>query len=263
MIAMSPIEPLSPPPMWLRAINPSTGTATGRSGRMPKSRGMIIDLDDTLYPRGRFVQSGFAAVSVHLATSSVVSAGRAYAHLSRCAARGEAATAFQSLCSTFNLNIDLVPVLVDVFRSHTPDIFLGHGARELLAGLRSDGWRLAVLTNGLPAVQRRKVEALGLSELVDHVIFAENLAPGGKPAPAVFREALLRLGTRAERSVAVGDDPTCDIAGARAVGVATIRLAVSAVTVPHDQEADVVVSSLTEVRQAATALMEGAIRHAA
>jgi len=263
MIAMSPVEAVTPPPVWLRSGGAFTGTASARPERARKSRGMIIDLDDTLYPRGRFVQSGFAAVASHLAATTNLSADRAYAHLSRCAARGESATAFQSLCVKFNLSLDLVGVLLEVFRAHKPNIFLGHGAVELLIGLRRDGWRLAVVTNGLPAVQARKVDALGLSTLVDHVIFAENLAAGGKPAPAVFREALLRLGTRAERSVAVGDDARSDIAGARAIGIATIRLALSTVTIPEGQEADLVVGSLTDVQRAATALIEGAIRHAA
>ena len=33
---------------------------------MPRNRGVLFDLDDTLYPLRRFVRSGFKAVAVHL-----------------------------------------------------------------------------------------------------------------------------------------------------------------------------------------------------
>lgn len=263
MIPMSPVESLTPPAVWLFGSGAAKVPTLDRTTRFRRSRGLIIDLDNTLYPLGRFVQSGFAAVASHVSRDFDVPADAAYALLSRCAARGEQQTAFQSLCKKFNLGRDTVPVLVEVFRAHRPSIFLGHGARDLLLGMRADGWRLAVLTNGIPAVQARKVEALRLGEFVDHVLYAEHLAPGGKPAPTVFVESLRRLGTRPERTVCVGDDPHCDIAGARSAGLATVRLAVSDVQVSPEFEADIVVQALTEVPRAAAALLEGVTRNVA
>ncbi len=263
MTAMTPVESFNPPPVWLYGAGAAKIPTVDRAGRWRKSRGVIIDLDNTLYPLQRYVQSGFAAVAAHVSTAFGVPQADASALLSRCAARGEQQTAFQALCQQFGLGHETVPVLVEVFRAHRPSIFLGHGARNLLRGLRADGWRLAVLTNGLPSVQARKVEALGLGELVDQVLYAEHFAVGGKPTPAVFLETLRRLGTRLDRTVCVGDDPRCDIAGARSVGLATIRLAVSDEAVAPELEADIVVDSLSDVPQAAAALLEGVTRNVA
>jgi putative hydrolase of the HAD superfamily len=234
-----------------------------RAGRWRRSRGIIIDLDDTLYPLGRFVHSGFAAVAAHVEQRFGVPADDGYALLARCAREGYQRTAFQSLCAACGLDADTVPALVEVYRAHRPKIFLGHAARTLLRDLRGDGWRIAVLTNGLPSVQARKVEALGLGELVDHVIYAEHFVPGGKPSATVFIEALRRLGTRADRTVCVGDDLERDVAGGRAAGLSTIRLAVRHLPVPPERDADIVVHTLTEVPLAAMALIEGVTRHVA
>ena len=97
----------------------------------------------------------------------------------------------------------------------------------MFAALRS-GWRIGVLTNGVPAIQHRKVTALGLRACVDTVVFASECGQKtGKPDPAAFRTVLARLGVPPERSVFVGDDLQADIAGARRVGLHTIHVAVA------------------------------------
>jgi putative hydrolase of the HAD superfamily len=119
-----------------------------------------------------------------------------------------------------------------------------------------DGWRLAILTNGLPPVQSAKVAALALAPMVDHVIYAEAVARGGKPDPAAFSEALNRLDLSAERCVAVGDNPLTDIMGARAAGLRTIRVARPDVTVPPGCEADLVIDAIETLPRVAGGLLE-------
>lgn len=261
MIAMAPVVPLSPLPVWM--LGAVGSSAASRGGRRRATKGIIVDLDDTLYPRRRFVQSGFAVVSAYVARRFDISTDDAFSVLSDCAARGEGHNAFQTLCRTFHLDASTIPALLDVFRNHRPDIFLGRGARDMLLELRASGWKVAVLTNGLPSVQTRKVQALGLGALVDHVIYAEQIVPGGKPAAAAFGAALQRLGTTPLQTVALGDDPQKDIAGARAVGLATIRLALPEVVVTPGHDADAVVEMLTEVPHVAASLLRGVTRHVA
>jgi len=234
-------------PEWLLTADASHQ----RSSR----RGLILDLDDTLYPRERFVRSGLAAVARHVGLHHGVDSSAAYALMTRATAVGGSGKEFQALCERFDLPPAIVPGLVDVFRMHTPSLFLSREAAETLRALRADGWALAILTNGLPSVQFRKVAALGLTEFVDEVVYAEEHAPGGKPSAAPFQAALRGLELSAGQCVCVGDDAARDVRGARALGIPTIRMARHGVSVERADEADTVISSLRQLPAAAGLLM--------
>jgi putative hydrolase of the HAD superfamily len=218
-------------------------------------RGVIIDLDDTLYPRERFVRSGLAAVAHHVSVRHGIAAADAYAVMTRALASGLAGSEMQALRDRFDLPADVVAALVDVFRSHTPTVFLSAEAQETLCRLRADGWALAILTNGLPSVQFRKVAALGVTTLVDEVVYAEEHAAGGKPSAAPFRAALRALELEASACVCVGDDASRDVRGARALGMSTIRVTRPGSSVSPADEADVVIDSLRHLPGAASLLL--------
>jgi putative hydrolase of the HAD superfamily len=234
---------------WADATSDKTAAAR------PVRRGLILDLDDTLYPRERFVRSGFAAVARHLAATQGVSADAAYGVLARAREEGSQGHELQALCDHLGLPHDDVPALLDVYRRHMPSIWLSHDAIDALHSLRASGWRLGVLTNGLPSVQFRKVAALGLTSLVDEIIYAEEHVAGGKPAAAAFRAALNALDLTPDHAICVGDNPVNDVAGARAQGIRTIRLATPAATAPQQDDADVVIADITELPAAAALLL--------
>jgi len=90
------------------------------------------------------------------------------------------------------------------------------GAREACSALRAGGLRLAVVSNWDIGLHEH-LAALELTPLVDAVVTSAEIGTA-KPAPAVFVEALERLGARAERAVHVGDELN-DEDGARAAGL--------------------------------------------
>lgn len=109
----------------------------------------------------------------------------------------------------------------DFFRRYADHSVAFDGARETLTALRQQGLRIAVVTNGRVAVQRAKLEALGLLPLVDAVLISE--AEGlRKPDVALFQRALDRLGARADEAVHVGDHPDNDVRAARAAGLRAV-----------------------------------------
>jgi putative hydrolase of the HAD superfamily len=231
-------------------------------------RAAIFDLDDTLYSREQFVQSGFAAVADNLEREHALLAPWAMATLRHAHAHGQAGYELQALCADHGLTSGRVPELVKVFRAHEPSLDLAPAAAGVLARMRAEGWRLGILTNGLPDTQRAKVDALGLESQVDAVLYAEQHAPGGKPSRAAFDAALAALGVAPAQSVFVGDDLVRDVHGARAAGLSTIRIATTRpVAGDVDDEgradADVVVAHLEDVPQAAAHLVKGAGTHAA
>ncbi len=89
--------------------------------------------------------------------------------------------------------------------------------REVLDDLRGD-YRLALLTNGAPDLQREKLRGSGLSDYFDAVVVSGDLGIG-KPDPRIFARVLGGLGCAPERAAMVGDNPARDIAGALACGI--------------------------------------------
>jgi putative hydrolase of the HAD superfamily len=90
------------------------------------------------------------------------------------------------------------------------------GARRACRELRAAGLRLAVVSNWDVGLHDH-LARLGLAALVDTVVASADVGVA-KPDPAIFVEALRRLGVAAEHAVHVGDGPE-DADGAGAAGV--------------------------------------------
>lgn len=224
-------------------------------------KAVIFDLDDTLYPYVQHVHSGFAAVATFVERSFGVPAREAYVTL-RMAREGDAeGREFQRLCDVYRLTRSIVPDLLREYNAHRPQLWLTHDAASVLGALRRGGWRLGLLTNGDPSIQKPKVEVLGLAALIDQVVYANEHAPGGKPAREPYLEVLRRLQVAPHDAVMVGDDPVNDVDGARAVGLRTIFLARRGR--PRHDSADAVVHALSDVPGAAAALLDRGMAHAA
>jgi putative hydrolase of the HAD superfamily len=237
-------------PAWRELV------AAGTAGRIRRARrGLILDLDDTLYPRERFVRSGLAAVAKHVSVAYRIAADEAYGVMLRASAIQGNGSELQALCRRFDLPADVIPQLVEIIRTHTPSLFLSDQVADALRLLRADGWGLAVLTNGLPSVQFRKVAALGLAALVDEIIYAEEHATGGKPSAAPFRAALKSLELTAAQCICVGDDAARDMRGAKSLGMRTIRVDRQGMRVESLDEADIVIDSLGQLPDAASMLV--------
>jgi HAD superfamily hydrolase (TIGR01509 family) len=91
-----------------------------------------------------------------------------------------------------------------------------------LRGLRASGFRLGVLANQ-PASARADLDRAGVAELCDGVWLSAAVGLS-KPDPAFFRLALDAWTLAPDRVAYVGDRPDNDVAPARALGLATVRL---------------------------------------
>lgn len=184
------------------------------------ARALILDLDDTLYDERDYVLSGFRAVAAEIGGDPD---GLFAAMVAELNANGRGKVFDRALASAgLAASPGRIAALVALYRGHRPRIALWPGVAEVLADLRRDH-RLAIVTDGLGAMQRRKVEALGVEPLVDAVLYCwEHDSP--KPDPAPYAEALRRLGASAEEAVVIGDNPGHDMAAARALGVPSIRV---------------------------------------
>jgi putative hydrolase of the HAD superfamily len=96
------------------------------------------------------------------------------------------------------------------------------GVPAVLDTMRERGYRLGIVSDwvsGLLGILRH----LGLTRSFDWVL-ASGLIGASKPSPSLYRLAVQRAGTGAERMLHVGDSYYADILGARTVGVDAILI---------------------------------------
>ena len=84
-------------------------------------------------------------------------------------------------------------------------------------------YRLALLSNGAPDLQREKLEASGLGGYFESVVISGEVGIG-KPEPGIFLLALERLGVSPQAAVMVGDSLARDIQGAQRAGIRAVWL---------------------------------------
>ena len=89
----------------------------------------------------------------------------------------------------------------------------------LLAKLRPHT-KLAMVTNGVRGLQRRKVSGSGLAHWFDVIAISGELGIG-KPDPGIFEWVTKQLGVPKERCAMVGDNPERDVQGGINAGMAT------------------------------------------
>lgn len=92
------------------------------------------------------------------------------------------------------------------------------GAAELTAALRRDGRRVLLLSNAQRCFTEPELEAVGLSDSFDGIYISSDYG-FQKPDPRFFQLLLSREGLRPGQCLMVGNDPLCDAAGAKAVGM--------------------------------------------
>lgn len=82
--------------------------------------------------------------------------------------------------------------------------------------------RTALITTGIPRTQRLKIERLGLDDAFDVVLLHDLDRGGGKEA--LLRELLGERRLDPARVLVVGDRPSSEIAAARRLGCAALRI---------------------------------------
>ena len=196
----------------------------------PPPQGVVVDLDDTLYPQSAYLAG--AAVSVGRAAAGLGLDGAAVtaalaAELAAGSDRGGTIDrALLAVGLPRTALPDLVPPLVAAFTAHVPDRLDPYpGVADALRALAAVV-PVGCLTDGTPAIQAAKLAATGLGSLLATVVMTDEL--GGralrKPHPAGLEHLAARSGVPADRLLVIGDRPGKDVAVAAAVGARAIRV---------------------------------------
>lgn len=100
------------------------------------------------------------------------------------------------------------------------------GAREAVQAARNLGLRTVICSNTLWRSDediRRDWEELGFGGLFDGYVSSHSTGYG-KPHRAIFDRCLRIVGVTADEAAIIGDNPSRDVAGARAIGMRSIWL---------------------------------------
>lgn len=180
-------------------------------------KGVIFDLDDTLYSEKQYVKSGYKKISEYLGKSD---AAQRLWHFFEC---GKPAID----CYLEEIGeIYKKAECLNIYREQMPEIELYDGVRNLILNLKKKVIKVGIITDGRPEGQHNKIIALGLEDLVDDIIITDEL--GGiqfrKPNDIAFRIMQNRWRVPFEQLVYVGDNPNKDFQAPRQLGMRWIYL---------------------------------------
>lgn len=186
-------------------------------------RAVVFDLDDTLYPEVEFVHGGYQAVAEAVRQQHGI---EIYEELAELFEGGQRGDLFTPVLRKHLRNVEetYVKTLVEIYRKHEPAL---HSFPEVESTLRKlkASYRLAIISDGILAVQERKLTALGLRHYFDVVIFTGQWGrEAWKPNTRSYDFVLGSINISGPESVYVGDNPTKDFYGARIAGMHTIRV---------------------------------------
>lgn len=206
-------------PQWNGAVysrfDQSVCIDTGKG--LNSAKGVIFDLDDTLYSEKQYVKSGYKKIAEYVGHQE------AEEKLWNYFLEGKPAVdAYLKEIGAENKKAECL----DIYRSQMPEINLYDGVAELFQSLKENDIKVGIITDGRPEGQRNKIKALGLEELVDDIIITDEL--GGvqfrKPNDISFRIMQCRWRVPFEQMVYIGDNLAKDFQAPRQLGMRGIYI---------------------------------------
>ena len=191
-------------------------------------KGVVFDLDDTLYLERDYVWSGFRAIDKIVTDELGYAPGEVFEYLRDLFERGVRGDSLDRLLEKYPRiasRYDLSD-LVRLYREHEPVIELRLGAGKILDALRRSDIRCGIITDGARNSQQRKLDALPLGpHRIERAILTDIWGRDyWKPHPRAFEELAIGWGLSSSELVYVGDNPAKDFLAPRRLGWRTIRV---------------------------------------
>ena len=203
-------------------------------------RGIVFDLDDTLYDRHSALARLFERWWGPLSAAD-------WEEIDREDARGHSPRVpfFTFLKSRFPVPDATPELLWARYQREFPQYIQADETQAVLGRLTQTPLSLSILTNGSLGFQRAKYLAARLELFIGtDRLFVSGEIGRDKPDPLTFRHASSAMGLEPEELLFVGDHPEKDIAGARTLGFSTCWLQKST---GERAEADATLQTLTEL----------------
>lgn len=120
-------------------------------------------------------------------------------------------------------DVDLAHELAEAFPIHRRELHIVYDdVRPALEHFKRT-FRLGLLTNGAPDLQREKMAGSGIAEYFDEIVVSGEVG-FGKPNPRIYETMLSRLAVTADEALMVGNSLGSDVQGAQSVGMKAVWL---------------------------------------
>jgi putative hydrolase of the HAD superfamily len=141
----------------------------------------------------------------------------------------------------------MADTITEIYVRDYPTVDAPVAGAVLLVSELSLRFLVGVVSNGLPDVQYRKLEAMGLRDVLSCIVLSEEIGIR-KPDPRIFHHAADLLKVQPEVCLYVGNSYHSDVVGAKTAGMMTCWLNPNPLmTNSVSVKADFVISSLQEV----------------
>jgi HAD superfamily hydrolase (TIGR01549 family) len=182
---------------------------------MQPIKGVIFDLDDTLYSEKEYIKSGYRVVADLLGDRNLTDKLWDYFEKGK--------PAIDSLLEELGCK-ERKEECLWAYREHVPQIKLYEGMDDLIERLKTKGVKVGIITDGRVSGQKKKIQALGLDKKVDDYIITDEL--GGiqfrKPCDIAFRIMQNRWRIPYEQMLYIGDNVDKDFQAPRQLGMQSL-----------------------------------------
>lgn len=187
-------------------------------------RGLIFDLDDTLYLERDFALSGFAAAGAWWRRKT----GRTElaAHCVRFFEEGVRGQIFDRALAEMGCKADpsVIEQLVLVYREHEPSISLAPDVAQFLSTLSKSDF-IGIVTDGPVVTQRSKIKALGLDQKAHLILCTDEFGVAyRKPHPRAFEMIEASSHLAPSQLTYIGDNAVKDFITPRERGWKTVQI---------------------------------------
>ena len=200
---------------------------------------LLFDADNTLFDFGMAEFHAFRETCSHAGIPWSGEAYRAYSEINdaqwKKLERGETTQAelkiqrYREFLAWYGYAGEIEPKAVFMGNTYKEALgrqaFLMPHAEEVLSELRSRGYEMSIVTNGISQIQRARMAASPLAEYITGLYISEELGTA-KPDPAFFEAVFTDIGDPDRtKYLVIGDSLSSDIDGAEAAGVDSVWFA--------------------------------------
>lgn len=142
---------------------------------------------------------------------------------------------------------DLADAITEIYVRDYPTVDASMAGAVPLVKELSRQFIVGVVSNGLPDVQYRKLEAMNLQQVLSCIVLSEEIGIR-KPDPRIFHHAARLLQLQPSECLYVGDSYASDVVGAKTSGMLACWLKRGQSVIPDERaKADFVISSLEQL----------------